>query len=75
MEKSEMESMCKEMFFKTLDNIINLNVEVKCEPVCEPVIRKGDPSINISVRVKRMIPPADQVENSLRNVLKHIPEK
>ena len=75
MEKSEMESMCKEMFFKTLDNIINLNVEVKCEPVCEPVIRKGEPSINISVRVKRMIPPADQVENSLRNALKHIPEK
>lgn len=75
MEKSEMESMCKEMFFKTLDNIINLNVEVKCEPVCEPVIRKGDPSINISVRVKRMIPPVDQVENSLRNALKHIPEK
>lgn len=75
MEKAEMESMCKEMFFKTLDNIINLNVEVKCEPVCEPVIRKGDPSINISVRVKRMIPPADQVENSLRNALKHIPEK
>lgn len=70
-----MESMCKEMFFKTLDNIINLNVEVKCESVCEPVIRKGDPSINISVRVKRMIPPADQVENSLRNALKHIPEK
>ena len=75
MEKAEMESMCKEMFFKTLDNIINLNVEVKCEPVCEPVIRKGDPSINISVRVKRMIPPADQVENSLRNALKHIPKK
>ena len=75
MEKAEMESMCKEMFFKTLDNIINLNVEVKCEPVCEPVIRKGVPSINISVRVKRMIPPADQVENSLRNALKHIPEK
>ena len=71
MEKSEMESMCKEMFFKTLDNIINLNVEVKCEPV----IRKGEPSINISVRVKRMIPPGDQVENSLRNALKHIPEK
>ena len=70
-----MESMCKEMFFKTLDNIINLNVEVKCEPVCEPVIRKGDPSINISVRVKRMIPPIDQVENSLRDALKHIPEK
>ena len=75
MEKAEMESMCKEMFFNTLDNIINLNVEVKCEPVCEPVIRKGDPSINSSVRVKRMIPPADQVENSLRNALKHIPEK
>lgn len=70
-----MESMCKEMFFKTLDNIINLNVEVKCEPVSEPVIRKGDPSINISVRVKRMIPPIDQVENSLRDALKHIPEK
>lgn len=75
MEKVEMEAMCKEMFFKTLDNIINLNVEVKCEPVCEPVIRKGDPSINISVRVKRMIPPIDQVENSLRDALKHIPEK
>ena len=75
MEKSEMESICKELFFKTLDNIIDLKVDVRCEPVCEPVLRKGDPSINISVRVKRMIPPVDQVENSLRNALKHIPEK
>lgn len=70
-----MESMCKELFFKTLDNIISLNVEVKCEPVCEPVTRNGDPSVNVSVRVKRMIPPVDQVENSLRDALKHIPEK
>ena len=71
MEKSEMELMCKEMIFKTLDNIINLNVEVKCEPV----IQDGDPAIIVSARVKRMIPPANQVENSLRNALKHIPEK
>ena len=55
MEKAEMELMCKEIF-KTPDNIINLNVEVKCEPVCEPVIRKGDPAIIVSVRVKRLIP-------------------
>ena len=70
-----METMCGELFFKTLDNIIDLKVDVRCEPVCEPVLRKDDPSINISVRVKRMIPPVDQVENSLRNALKHIPEK
>lgn len=56
MEKSEMELMCKEMFFKTLDNIINLNVEDKCEPVCEPVIRDDDSVIIVSARVKRMIP-------------------
>lgn len=51
-----MELMCKEMFFKTLDNIINLNVEDKCEPVCEPVIRDDDSVIIVSARVKRMIP-------------------
>ena len=46
-----MELMCKEIF-KTPDNIINLNVEVKCEPV----IRKGEPAIIVSARVKRLIP-------------------
>ena len=75
MEKSKMESMCKELFFKNLDNITNLNVEVKCEPVCEPVIRDGDPAIIVSVRVKRSIPSVEQLENNLRNALEHIPEK
>ena len=55
MEKAAMKSMCKEIF-KTPDNIINLNVEVKCEPVCESVIRKGEPAIIVSARVKRLIP-------------------
>ena len=50
-----MELMCKEIF-KTPDNIINLNVEVKCEPVSESVIRKGDPAIIVNARVKRLIP-------------------
>ena len=70
MEKSEMEAMCKEMFFKTLDNMTDLHVDIQCESEMQ-----NDSKINISVRVKRMIPPADQVENSLRNALKHIPEK
>ena len=65
-----MELICKELIFKTLDNMTNLQVDVQCEPTMQ-----NDPKINVSVRVKRMIPPVDQVENSLRNALKHIPEK
>ena len=56
MEKSKMESMCGELFFKNLDNITNLNVDVQCEPMCEPAIREGDPKIIVSARVKRLIP-------------------
>ena len=64
-----MELICKE-FFKTLDNMINLHVDIQCEPTMQ-----NDPKINISVRVKRSIPPVNQVENNLRNALEHIPEK
>ena len=56
MEKSKMESMCGELFFKNLDNITNLNVDVQCESVGEPVIRKDEPKIIVSARVKRIIP-------------------
>ena len=50
MEKSKMETMCGELFFKNLDNIRNLNVQ------CEPEIREGEPKIIVSARVKRLIP-------------------
>ena len=70
MEKSEMELLCKELFFKTLENVVDLHVDIQSEPEMQ-----NDSKMNISVRVKRSIPSIDQVENNLRNALEHNPEK